>query len=79
MTKTFTENDLVRFIYNELTQREKNDLQYQLLKNGALRRRLFELESMKEDLDEVLVKAPRRAVDKIMAFSKGFEVGDFQT
>jgi len=79
MTKTFTENDLVRLIYNDLTQREKNDLQYQLLKNGALLRRLTELESVKDDLDEVLVKAPRRAVDNIMAFSREFEVGDFQT
>ncbi|MEM9329511.1 MAG: hypothetical protein AAGA85_27875 [Bacteroidota bacterium] len=78
MTKTFTENDLVRFLYNDLTPREKNDLQYQLLKNGALRRRLLELEEITEGLNKVAFKAPRRAVEKIMAYSKGFEVGDFQ-
>ncbi len=78
MTKTFTENDLVRFLYDDLTKREKNDLQYSLLTNGALRLRLQELEEIKDNLDQVIVKAPKRAVDSIMAFSKSFEVEDFQ-
>ena len=72
MTKTFTENDLLRFVYGELTPREKRDLELTLLTDGPLRNQLKELELLKSGLSKVQQKAPQGVVDKILKYSQNF-------
>ena len=73
MTKTFTENGLIRFLYGDLTIKEKTELQRALLKDQNLQVRLKLLEETKEELSKISIKAPRAAVDNILNFSRGLE------
>jgi len=76
MTKTFTENDLIRFLYGDLTLKEKEELQYALLTDQNLQIRLKRLEETKEELTRVSIKAPRRAVENILSYSKGLQTSE---
>ncbi|MEQ8470324.1 MAG: hypothetical protein RIC35_04025 [Marinoscillum sp.] len=72
MTKTFTENDLVRFLYDELNKIEKEALESALLTDLDLQSELENLRSVMKDLDKVSYSPSQRSVNKILEFSKGY-------
>lgn len=72
MIKTFTENDLVRFLYGELTNKEQEELEHALVTDDDLQCRLNDLQSVIKDLDQVALSPSKSAVDKILNFSKGY-------
>ncbi|RED98948.1 anti-sigma factor [Marinoscillum furvescens] len=72
MTKTFTKNDLVRFLYDELTNDEKRALAQALLTDNELQNELDLLRSTMTELSKVSYKPSQRSVDKILEFSKGY-------
>lgn len=72
MTKTFTKNDLVRFLYDELTNDEKRALSQALLTDNELQHELEQLRSVMSELSKVSYKPSKRSVDKILDFSKGY-------
>ncbi len=73
MTKTFTENDLVRFLYEDLSKKEKAELEQALLTDDSLTMKLRMLEETSGYLSKVSFKAPERTVDRILAYSKSLE------
>jgi len=73
MTTTFTENDLVRFIYNELEKNETAELKHALLKDTELQNQLEDLSATVNKLERVNYSAPNRAVNNILEYSKSFE------
>lgn len=72
MTKTFTENDLIRFLYDELTQNEKQALEQALLTDNDLQNQLENLRAVVGDLNKVQYSPSKRSVNKILEFSKGY-------
>ncbi|MEQ9306498.1 MAG: hypothetical protein RJQ14_21475 [Marinoscillum sp.] len=72
MTKTFTENDLVRFLYDELSKNEKEALESALLTDSDLQSELENLRSVQKDLEKVSFAPSQRSVNKILEFSKGY-------
>jgi len=54
MTKTFTQNDLIRFIYDETSQEESYEIQQAVLCDGILNEELKSLAGTKAMLDELL-------------------------
>ena len=54
MTKTFTQNDLIRYIYNETSHEESVEIQQELLYNGNLQEEYKTLSSTVVMLDELL-------------------------
>ena len=56
MTKTFTEDDLVRFLYDEVNEDERLEMKESLCADMELRSRLDELEEAKSALDAVTFK-----------------------
>ena len=73
MTKTFTENDLVRFLYNEVNEDERLEIKESLQTDYQLQNKLDELRSMIECLDSFTMKAPAGAVDRILYASKNLQ------
>ena len=73
MTKTFTENDLVRFLYDELNEDERLEMKESLCADIELRSRLDELEEAKSALDAVTMKAPSDVVSRILYASKNLQ------
>ncbi|MBV6645620.1 MAG: hypothetical protein KI790_09235 [Cyclobacteriaceae bacterium] len=74
MIKSFTENDLVRFIYDDLTENEKYEINNALITDGQQASRANELSQIKEQLEDLVIPAPQGVVDKILAFSKNYNV-----
>ncbi len=72
MTKTFTENDLVRFLYDELSKNEKLALEQALLTDTDLQTQLDKLRAVMSDLNNVQFSPSKRSVNKILDFSKGY-------
>jgi len=54
MTKTFTQNDLIRYIYNETTPQESVEIQEAILCNDQLHEEHKQLSSMVAMLDELM-------------------------
>ena len=71
MTKTFTENDLLKFLYGELNYQQKIELQRELLTDQNLQDELNELKEAVSLLDEANYKPSNRAIQNILDFSKG--------
>lgn len=73
MTKTFTKNDLIRSVYNELTAEEQAQIERTAIQDPAVEESLKELEETRDSLNELMVSAPQRSVDKILAYSRDYE------
>ena len=74
MYKTFTQNDLVRFLYNEMTSEEKIFLREALLNDSDLCDTYYELKSSINLLDyEPLLFTPSNfTLAKIKSYARGF-------
>lgn len=73
MIKTFTENDLLRFLYDEVNEDERLEMRESLSADMELRSKLDELEEAKSSLDTFTMKAPRDVVSRILYASKNLE------
>lgn len=73
MTKTFTKNDLVRFLYDELNEDERLEMKESLYADMELRTKLDELEEAKSALEALTIKAPSDVVSRILYASKNLE------
>ncbi len=73
MTKTFTENDLLRFLYDEVNEDERLDINESLSADMELRTKLDELTEAKSSLDAFTVKAPSEVVSRILYASKNLQ------
>ena len=66
MTKTFTENELIKHVYGELETPKKEMLEAALLKDETLQDQLFELQLMKTELDHFEIASSSKLTEKIM-------------
>lgn len=73
MIKTFTRNDLLRYLYDELPNQEREEMIQAQLTDGEVEHETEELEDVKKVLDGFVLKAPQDAVDTILAYSRSFK------
>ena len=73
MIKTFTENDLVRFLYDEVNEEERAEIRESLLTDIQLQNQIGELRRVMESLDAFVMKAPSEAVSRILYASKNLQ------
>ncbi len=75
MIKSFTPNDLVRYIYQEMPEVEQELLMQALQSNDALMQEYVEMLSTIEQLDQVRLQPSEKIVKAIkqMAHSKGLQ------
>lgn len=73
MTKTFTKNDLVRFVYKELKEEEQNQITNSAIQDAELEEAIKELEATRDSLDNVMASPSQKSVDHILAFSRDYE------
>ena len=62
MTKTFTQNDLIRYIYDETSNAESSEIQQALLCNGSLQDEYKSLSGVISMLDELMEISPSSSV-----------------
>jgi hypothetical protein len=74
MTKTFTQNDIIRYIYKETTKTETALIESALVCDPYLMDELCGFSNLKSDLDGISKRPSESSVDKILEYSKSLNV-----
>jgi len=74
MTKTFTENDAVKYVYNELKGSIKAEFEKALMYNAVMAEYVNELLIMKESINRAKKEPSDKVIDAIMEYSKSFSL-----
>ena len=77
MIKTFTRNDLIRYIYGEITRKETEVIASAILCDNDTNNEFDELINLKQQLDSVLEEPSNRSVSNILNYSRLFEMPQF--
>ena len=73
MIKTFTQNDLIRFLYHETSEEETKEINKALLCDSLLQRQYKELNQSKQALDASKLQPSSEVVLKILSYSRGMQ------
>lgn len=74
MTKTFTQNDLIRFIYQETTEEEAREINRVLSFDRELQLMYRQLLLTKKNMDEAQLEPSSEAIENILRYAHGLEV-----
>ncbi len=76
MIQIFTPNDLIRYIYHEMSEEESNKMAVALLFDDELMDSYHKLRTTKQvvEAENLSFEPPRRAVDNILNYSKSFDL-----
>lgn len=78
MTKTSTQNDLIRFLYDETSREEAKQLQYDLICQGELLDEFNQLASTKLMLSELMYEPSKESLNIILDYSKSTKLRSAQ-
>jgi len=70
MTKTFTPDDIIRYVYGETTTEENRLIEHQLAGDSALLRYSHELQGLKTQLVQGLFSPSEKVIGNILSYSK---------
>ena len=73
MIKTFTQNDLIRFLYHETSEEETKEINKALLCDSELQTQYKELNATRKELDAVRLEPSAEVVDNILNYARGFQ------
>ncbi len=74
MIKTFTQDDVIKFVYDELTKEESEELGQVLLCDSELQDLYKELITMKHQLDAAVKEPSENVIERIKNYSKSFNL-----
>jgi hypothetical protein len=77
MTQTFTYDDIIRYVYNEMTEHENQQIEEAMLYDTELLTTYFECLDLKTALSQVILQPSDRCVQNIMAFSGTYGKSSF--
>ena len=74
MHKTFTKEDLLRYLYGEMNREEQKELCSVFLEDNTLQAEFLELKEAKECLNKGRLSPSKFAVNNIMSYAKALTV-----
>jgi hypothetical protein len=74
MTKTFTQNDLIRYIYQENNEQEEKDIEEALLMDNDLFEAYREIAEITEELNRIDLCPSDQTINKILNYSKSINL-----
>lgn len=74
MIKTFTPNDVIRYIYKETSEEESGLIAYTLLTDTELRTFYEEMLIMKQEISKLTKEPSDKAIEQILTYSRGFHL-----
>jgi len=74
MIKTFTQDDLVRYIYKETTIEENFEIEQALIFDEALADDYAAMKDVVKSLDAIQKEPSDRSVETILSFSKSYHL-----
>ena len=69
MITTFTQNDLIRFLYHETTEEENGEIKRALQFDSELSLQFEELQLVAKKLNDSLLEPSQGVVEKILSYS----------
>ncbi len=73
MIKTFTQTDLIRYLYREITEEEKTEIDSALLRDSELAASFNELKNTLDSLDQAQMNPSNAAILNILSYSRSLE------
>lgn len=73
MIKTFTPNDVIRYIYKETSTEESELIAYSLLTDTELRTFYEEMLGMKQEISKIIQEPTENTIGRILTFSRDFQ------
>ncbi len=73
MIKTFTQNDLIRFLYHETSEEETKEINKALLCDSELQTQYKELNATRKELDAARLEPSSEVVENILNYARGFQ------
>ncbi|MBX2965126.1 MAG: hypothetical protein KF845_03205 [Cyclobacteriaceae bacterium] len=70
MIKTFTQDDLIRFLYHETTEKEEQEINKALLTDSELRAMYTSMCAVKKEMDASHLEPSAQTVLNILSYSK---------
>ena len=70
MIKTFTQTDLIRYLYRETTEEERTEIDKALICDSELRSLYHEMVATIKDMDEAKLEPSATTVLSILSYSK---------
>jgi hypothetical protein len=70
MIKTFTQTDLIRYLYHETTEEEKREIDRALVRDGKLKALYNEVRAALKELDEAALQPSAETVFNILNYSR---------
>ena len=77
MIKTSTRDELIRYIYGESTKNETDDIINLVLCDNKANHEFDEIANLKMQLNQVQEEPSNRCIDRILNYSKQFEMPQF--
>ena len=74
MIKTFTQNDLIRYIYQETSDQENKDIEEALLFDNKLFDAYRKIMEVNEELERFEKSPSEKVINKILNYSKSFNL-----
>ena len=74
MTKTFTQNDVIRYIYHETSDVESAEIESALMSDNELLRYYQEYSLMKRRLQRAIKEPKESVLTKVLAYSKSLNI-----
>ncbi|MEM9390820.1 MAG: hypothetical protein AAGA02_10125 [Bacteroidota bacterium] len=74
MTKTFTQNDVIRYVYHETSAKETKEIEKALLCDAKLEEMYKEILSLKADLNKAKKTPSDKVINNLLNYSKSFNV-----
>jgi hypothetical protein len=73
MIKTFTQNDLIRFLYHETSEEETKEINKALLCDSELQEQYKELNATHKQLNQTKLEPSAASIQNILNYARGLQ------
>lgn len=74
MTKTFTQDDVIRYVYDEISDSEREELKQAIICDSELQDLYKELIAIKRQLDQSMKSPSDKVTESILNYSKSLNL-----
>ncbi|NMM47074.1 hypothetical protein [Marinigracilibium pacificum] len=73
MIKTFTPDDVIKYVYKECNQEEQKDIEEAMLSDEKLKETYQYIINLKDDLDKAEMSPSNKTINNILEYSKNYK------
>ena len=74
MIKTFTKNDLIRFVYDEVSSEERSQMEFLLIHDSSFQKLYKSLKKVKSRIKKSALEPSDNVINRILNYSKSLSL-----